>query len=283
MQTYKISRSIVDTASDQMVGGISGPKDGSWGQWSKRTKYVHPKKQREQQRETPCAVRLRLLPFPPDKSQMETHNAHRIDLLAKDAFQTPQRSSLLPPCSSIVVSFSRSYESFLRCPTLLLSGDPRTHNCPPLPTSPSFAFSLSLLSHLCVGGAARAPAPGSVPAWKLLVPLPPPPPLLAQATPRLHIVGSTLQPQPAWTLPENIASRSIDHEATTGDGVVRGGALPAQMRATVEEMFQMRVKMAAATAFLWLHDSHPSLILSTQKLPACNAVSLFSLASCVGS
>lgn len=261
-----------------MAHDVSGPREQN---------TIHPKKQREQQRETPCAVRLRLLPFPPDKSQMETHNAHRIDLLAKDAFQTPQRSSLLPPSTLLpppssslsLAPMSLFYAVLLYC----FRGDPRTHNCPPLPTSPSFAFSLSLLSHLCVGGAARAPAPGSVPAWKLLVPLPPPPPLLAQATPRLHIVGSTLQPQPAWTLPENIASRSIDHEATTGDGVVRGGALPAQMRATVEEMFQMRVKMAAATAFLWLHDSHPSLILSTQKLPACNAVSLFSLASCVGS
>lgn len=128
MQTNKINRSIVDTASDQMVGGISGPKDGSWGQWSKRTKYVHPKKQREQQRETPCAVRLRLLPFPPDKSQTETHNAQRIDLLAKDAFQTPQRSSLLPPSTLLLlprrlflsllwVSFTLSYSTAFGGPT----------------------------------------------------------------------------------------------------------------------------------------------------------------------
>lgn len=44
------------------------------------------------------------------------------------------------------------------------------------------------------------------------------------------------------------------------------------MRATAEEMFQMRAKMAAAAALLWVHDSHPSLSLSSQNLPTpCTA------------
>lgn len=46
--------------------------------------------------------------------------------------------------------------------------------------------------------------------------------------------------------------------------------LPAQMRATVEERFHMSANMVAATAFLWLHVSQPSLNLSNQNLPAIN-------------
>lgn len=45
--------------------------------------------------------------------------------------------------------------------------------------------------------------------------------------------------------------------------------LPAQMRATIEDKFHTRVKMAAATAFLWEHDSQASRKRRTQKLPSC--------------
>lgn len=43
---------------------------------------------------------------------------------------------------------------------------------------------------------------------------------------------------------------------------------PSQMRATVEDRFKTRKTMAAATAFLWEHESHMSWKRRTQNLAA---------------